>query len=80
MWPAGRHVTFDNREATLLPPPHLKTLSPEILDPGKEGSFAKYTLNKRLPAVVERYPHDHHPRLRTIQDEKLSKHALATCY
>lgn len=54
LWPAGLHSCFDTREATVQPPRSLKSISPPILYPGMEGSFAKYTLTKRLPAVVER--------------------------
>uniref|UniRef100_A0A6U4MP20 Sugar phosphate phosphatase n=2 Tax=Hemiselmis andersenii TaxID=464988 RepID=A0A6U4MP20_HEMAN len=50
------HSFFDPLEPCLSPPPALSRLDPPILDPTK--GFAKYTLTKRLPAVIERVIHE----------------------
>jgi len=50
------HSFFDPLEPSLSPPPALSRLNPAVLDPTK--GFAKYTLTKRLPAVIERVIHE----------------------
>jgi len=49
-----QHTFFDPSERTVSPPPALERLNPPLLDPKKEGSFARHTLTTRLPAVCMR--------------------------
>ncbi len=68
-------VTFDPSEATVGPPYTLSLANPRLLNPAKQGSFAQHTLQKRLPATVDRLIGDKvvseesAKRLRKLADE-----------
>ena len=68
-------TSFAPDEDTLVPPYSLSLLTPGLVDPRKEGSFARHTLLNRLPAVVNRLIADGRvdegtaSRLRALADE-----------